>query len=160
MSINVDKFKTEIDEFNNTVAEAQKRLSEQVKPVILDYIKERAKTQSIGLIGVKWNQYTPYFNDGDPCEFHVGEIYLKFSNTPDDAGDYEDGFIGTWELKEKIGDDYDYPNELAKKQGALIEEISSFINNIPEEFMEIAFGDHKQIIVTADSLEVEEYDHD
>ena len=28
------------------------------------------------LEGIAWTQYTPYFNDGDTCEFNLGEIYF------------------------------------------------------------------------------------
>jgi hypothetical protein len=27
--------------------------------------------------GICWNQYTPYFNDGEPCVFRVGEVYFS-----------------------------------------------------------------------------------
>jgi len=28
------------------------------------------------VVGFQWTQYTPYFNDGNPCEFSVGELYV------------------------------------------------------------------------------------
>ena len=116
--------------------------------------------QDIELIAVKWNQYTPYFNDGETCDFRVNEAGFKFSDTSESAGDYEDGFIQSWDLKEKIDGAYDYPTEAAKKKAAVMDEINSFISAIPENFMEIAFGDHMTVTVTAESIEVEEYDHD
>jgi hypothetical protein len=30
--------------------------------------------------GVRWTQYTPYFNDGDTCEFGANEIDVHFAN--------------------------------------------------------------------------------
>ena len=27
-----------------------------------------------------WSQYTPYFNDGDACEFSVGDLYINYSD--------------------------------------------------------------------------------
>jgi len=29
---------------------------------------------------ISWNQYTPYFNDGDPCEFSVNTWDIKFES--------------------------------------------------------------------------------
>ncbi len=29
--------------------------------------------------GVAWNQYTPYWNDGEPCTFRVGEVTFSFA---------------------------------------------------------------------------------
>lgn len=37
-------------------------------------IKAVLDTGEIAAIG--WAQYTPYFNDGDPCIFHIGEVYV------------------------------------------------------------------------------------
>lgn len=31
--------------------------------------------------GVAWNQYTPYWNDGEPCTFRVGEVVFSFTDT-------------------------------------------------------------------------------
>lgn len=53
---------------------------------------------------VRWEQYTPYFNDGDVCEFGVREPRIKFVGE-DAGGDYDDGFsedgksypLGYWE---------------------------------------------------------------
>lgn len=35
------------------------------------------------ITGIGWTQYTPYFNDGEPCVFRVGDPYFSF------AGDHE-----------------------------------------------------------------------
>lgn len=40
---------------------------------------------------VRWEQYTPYFNDGDVCEFGIGDVYIKFIGQ-DSGGDRDDGF--------------------------------------------------------------------
>lgn len=31
-----------------------------------------------------WNQYTPWFNDGDTCEFSVGDVYVVLRNDEDE----------------------------------------------------------------------------
>ena len=38
---------------------------------------------------IEWTQYTPYFNDGDPCVFGVGELAFTLENDKN-----ESGFIG------------------------------------------------------------------
>jgi hypothetical protein len=35
-----------------------------------------------------WTQYTPYFNDGESCEFSVGDVYLVLKDD-EDACEYE-----------------------------------------------------------------------
>lgn len=45
------------------------------------------------VVAVRWEQYTPYFNDGDACEFTAHDARVKLVGAADDAGDYEDGFV-------------------------------------------------------------------
>lgn len=57
---------------------------------------------------VRWHQYTPYFNDGEACEFSIYEAHVKFAGD-DDSGESEDGFRdasgvyppGYWETHER-----------------------------------------------------------
>lgn len=36
-----------------------------------------------------WSQYTPYFNDGDACEFGVGDLYINYSEVNSNSWDIE-----------------------------------------------------------------------
>lgn len=98
------------------------------------------------LVGVRWAQYTPYFNDGEPCEFGVRELYYRTANTAEDAGDYEDGYESTpWRKEDKT------PLHLA---------VDEFDRSRDEDIMREAFGDHVQVTATREGVEVEEYEHD
>lgn len=75
------------------------------------------------LENISWNQYTPYFNDGDTCEFGVNEIDV---NTDEDG----EG-ISRWRIEEKIKEFVFNPTAaLAKRQQTLnkIEGIKSQIS--------------------------------
>jgi hypothetical protein len=96
---------------------------------------------------VRWKQYTPYFNDGDPCTFRVGENYVQFGETTE-GGDYDDGFVGTWETR-------DNPEKLAAVEAA-----DEAFSTIPEDVMLVVFGDHVQVTATRDGFEIEEYEHE
>src|SRR5689334_1109830 len=50
---------------------------------------------------IRWTQYTPHFNDGDPCTFSLHEFRYKVAGLADDGGDDGDGFYDTYgdELK-------------------------------------------------------------
>lgn len=41
-----------------------------------------------------WNQYTPYFNDGESCEFSVHDVWMTLQSDADDE-DYEDDGEGS-----------------------------------------------------------------
>lgn len=104
-----------------------------------------------GLSAIRWRQYTPYFNDGDPCEFRTGDVTLRFEDSPEVAGDYEDGFEDSWSLRYNEDPRYtDTLNELARAVGG-------------REFYDVlidAFGDHAEVTVTKDKIDVEYYEHD
>lgn len=46
-----------------------------------------------GVEGIRWEQYTPYFNDGEPCEFSTGEVRIRLTGVDEEDGDYEDGYL-------------------------------------------------------------------
>jgi len=88
-----------------------------------------------------WNQYTPYFNDGEPCTFRGPyEIAVEF----------DDGVIVS------ENEEYNWTEE----QQTIADEFS-FIVNLDDEFLLTMFGDHAEITITPDmDITVEEYNHD
>lgn len=120
-----------------------------------------------GVHSVRWRQYTPYFNDGDACEFGIGEAYVRLASADDvvaddeeECGDYEDGYIGTWEMRvDRNGwrDDAIKP-ELVGAAAALKELNCSFAYF--ENFLKRSFGDHAIVTASTSGFDVEYYEHD
>jgi hypothetical protein len=107
-----------------------------------------------GLESIKWEQYTPYFNDGEACEFRVNNPSFKFTGV-EDAGDYEDGYQDVWSLN------YDKKEKhSATKQLEQIKELIS--SGDLEDILLDMFGDHVEVILDVKSgkFETEEYSHD
>jgi hypothetical protein len=102
---------------------------------------------------IHWRQYTPYFNDGDACEFGVCDIYFKLKGTEEEGGDYDDGRVTPWcyvyEDKSREGD----------RLHLAMQSMSKFLES-SEEALEDAFGDHVEVTVTRDEIRVDEYYHD
>lgn len=92
-----------------SLAQRQRELEEEMKAAgeeaLKDYFKEIFE-QNPDLLAVRWHQYTPYFNDGDPCEFGVGEPYFRIAgfedendweySDEDDDGEY--GYVSSYSL--------------------------------------------------------------
>ncbi|MGP4084148.1 hypothetical protein [Streptomyces sp. KR55] len=125
-----------------------------------------------------WRQYTPYFNDGEPCTFSVYGLWVRTEDDQDvvdDDDDYELELDGThrslgdepyrkvptnengsgwkWEKGPYEGPDkarYDRCHALwhALESGA-------FDNVLLD-----TFGDHARVTVRRDGIEVEFYQHD
>lgn len=122
---------------------------------------------------IRWRQYTPYFNDGEPCVFDVSDVYFRLTSVPEEAGDYEDGFVSTWdaryvpEVAEMIGTtEWDRDRgrvhdgkgdiELYNLLRAFEEGLGSAFNDVLME----AFGDHAEVTVRRNVIEIETYEHD
>lgn len=139
-----------------------------------------------------WTQYTPYFNDGDICEFSVHSPWVRTVDDvdADDTYDLEVsdthptlGFVSyvereltpaeieeerrrrmtvyrpnpyvstyTWDRVER---EAKYPETLKRAEKL------SAIQRVEYEWgMKAAFGDHAQVTVTRDGIQVDEYSHD
>lgn len=84
---------------------------------------------------IYWTQYTPYFNDGDPCYFRMGEYEVEYLEDEED---------------EAIKND---------DQNKVIDDINA-IFDAGDDIFEAIFGDHKRITVTREGIAVRRHDHD
>jgi len=151
-------FVGKIRAYQDVVGVLRKELCADVKDEI-----QRTMASYPQIIGIRWTQYTPYFNDGNECIFGVGEVRVRLAGTPEDGGDYEDGYLDSYNLGEYSRErhEYVYETEEAKQAAAIINEVGDFIAKIPDDVMKDSFGDHVQITVThADGFIIEEYVHD
>lgn len=143
--------------------EAQELFKEAVKDIF---------TKVPGLTAIRWNQYTPYFNDGEPCEFRVNEPY--FTNVKDldrlssygelndeKEGDAEVSFSSPynidWKTKVKTSN---LPESMKGCEEILENFRIAFNKSEMEEVLLGMFGDHQVVTATPDSIETEEYQHD
>lgn len=117
------------------------------------------------LEGIRWTQYTPYFNDGDTCTFgcHIEDGDVKWAgefrdgteeNEDGDEDGLEEDALYIFSDKRKATD----PKTLAKK--AIIEFSKQFEDG---DYLSM-FGDHAQVTITRDGsgvkIDSEDYDHD
>lgn len=101
-----------------------------------------------GVEAVRWRQYTPYFNDGDPCVFGANDAYVKLADADEEAGDYGDGFLDYYGLE---------AGELHDAIKALSKVINSGHHNV---LLSQKFGDHAIVTATKEKFVVDYYNHD
>lgn len=108
---------------------------------------------------IPWTQYTPYFNDGEPCEFGVRDMWvlseLSYSDWQEEGGSYAEEY----DVVNTYCDDK-YKNELTKEQKKLANDFIKNISKLSDDIYEDMFGDHVYVIATKDGFEIEEYSHD
>lgn len=116
-----------------------------------------------GVSGLVWEQYTPYFNDGDPCEFSVGEARVLVEGMDSEAyeeaeTDYGWGY-SAWDLVHWKTNE---PVELPGEADALV--LRDALQNLRtagwNDVAKANFGDHAKVTATKDGFSVEFYDHD
>jgi hypothetical protein len=123
--------------------EAKKAFHSGIKSVFEDFPE---------VVAIRWTQYTPYFNDGGTCEFGSNHQYagILFNNHK---------YCGDDEFDD-IDESSEYDREDCKKFDLAKDHIHKLLNNFTDEDMLSMFGDHAQITVTKDGVEIDGYEHD
>lgn len=138
---------TIIEPTQDRAAELQERMlaiKEQMDAAKRDYMELSAEYfremcanlfEDSRLVSFSWTQYTPYFNDGEECEFGVNCDWPYVNDVDFDDRDettFEDLFVT----------------------------IRDFLWNIDADAFRDSFGDHCRVTVTRTGVTVEEYRHD
>lgn len=155
----IEALKAKVAELNKQVRdESQRLLNEGFADIFAKYPK---------LIGFSWNQYTPYFNDGDECTFRVNTDGLipDFTDESAEESDYEyNTGDSTWNQTTKRYESVPVSKE-KKLNNAAYKEICYLINAIDDDTMKATYGNHITVTVSKNedgsivSL-TEDYDHD
>lgn len=116
-----------------------------------------------------WHQYTPYFNDGDPCEFGVYTFWVRTTEDYDEElDDYELEVYGHPSLGGRkmtrsdagawVQGPYEGPDEARYDR---VRELDRAIQGGEFEHVLLdSFGDHARITVRRDGVTVDYYEHD
>jgi hypothetical protein len=119
------------------------------------------------LESIMWVQFTPYFNDGDPCYFGVRDFDVSISEpeekeTSSASDDDEDGSD-----EELYGEDYSYGDRIYAMQKSndpdlkkIAEDVGDLNSDIPDDVLESVFGDHCKVTATREGFQITEFDHD
>ena len=139
--------------------EYKSKLKAEGETAIREYIREFFENNP-EIEAIRWVQYAPSFNDGDPCVFSMHEPDVKtqisesgakfdlisdgkFSERSDDADD--EGFRSLYNLK---GNDKHIRDAVVQ----LYRDLSAV-----EEALEEIFGSHSKIVATRNSIEIDGY---
>lgn len=153
----LEKIKAELEAFEAKKKVFVEDLRKEFPTMFKELFDKSEKIESFG-----WRQYTPFFNDGDTCEFGV-----HASDPNINGNDIYDCDWYDWKVKYYLKGDADYANLLTENPKIdveaykVVEEFISVINSIPEDFLKDLFGDHVEVTISKDgTISVDEYDHD
>jgi flagellin-like hook-associated protein FlgL len=132
----------ELKKKKEEISKIKKEVEVIAKEAFFSGVKDLFKNHE-DLAGIKWSQYTPYFNDGDSCEFgshnHDANIILKSDDESLEEAD-------CW---------HERANDAPAVKAAV-----DFMVNFDDDDMYALFGDHVQVTVSEKGVEVEDYEHD
>lgn len=100
-----------------------------------------------------WVQYTPHFNDGDPCVFRGPFSFETVKVAGKEA-------LREWEIHEGFTN---WRGEIIEGSNEDLLHISNDIESIldlPDDVWLTLFGDHAEVKATRDGFTVEEFSHD
>jgi hypothetical protein len=132
------------------IAEKQKAILEETRGLFSGGCKD-IFIANPGLVSFSWTQYTPGFNDGDPCEFSTNTDYPAVLFKIGDENVEFDENSGE-------GDPDEYP-EHKEAIVAAQTAVSEFLGIFGDSEYEAIFGDNVKVTVTADGkATINEYD--
>lgn len=171
----MSELQTKFDE----LLEKQRAIAAEFQQTAQQLFKETTTqffVENPGVKAIVWKQYTPYFNDGDTCEFSVNDPYFTNAEGEDlhdiSWGQYDGERDDIW-VAESIGwlmnhKDNGYNGDtirLIEKSGGVnaqsCDNFSSIIcSSEMQNVMLAMFGDHVEVVATAQGFDVSSFDHD
>lgn len=150
-------------ELKKQIEDAKKTAQESAKTLFTEMSADLF-AKNPDLVSFSWSQYTPYWNDGDTCEFSANIDYPTVTFKADDGKIVRDDdnmaeacFVDEDGELEAVEDSTPYE----KQSGVLTKQVVEFLSEFEEEDLEIMFGDHIEITVPRKGKgEIEGYEHD
>lgn len=129
---------------------------------ITDLVPYLESAFSKGVKAIKWNQFVPGFNDGEPCEFTIHDVYFTGDDrvatawTNDESADY----IVVEDDEDGYQDDYAYIlSSYRSHPDGLTEEVDVPIGSAEFEYaVRAEFGDDVTVVITPESTYKFSYD--
>lgn len=98
---------------------------------------------------VGWQQYTPYFNDGEECVFGVNDFVFATEDVDPKKEPQEDN--GPWRST--------YGRSGSSAEGEAVKGLYRKLNEV-DGILKAAFGDHVSVVATREGFHTFEYKHD
>lgn len=140
---------------SNNVHHVEQKPGEEFLP-LLDAVLGQPNVHS-----VRWTQYTPYFNDGEPCIFRINEASVKLVQDNPDLIANDFGYLDTYAMRDYSGG---YGKSVSILPGLknlylALNALNSQIDHF-EDFLRESFGDHAEVTALSNGFDVEFYEHD
>lgn len=127
----------QVEDFIKRRNELKELIRKEGKNMLQDMFLE-VFNETPGLEAIQWTQYTPSFNDGDPCVFSVGDPSYKIHDPTVKESEEEDADD---EQDDDFQDSYSIKNSVLQKKLKNFEKKFEDIGDVFED----VFGDNTKI---------------
>lgn len=173
-----------------SLREEMEQIRSRMKEAAQEAVREGTKAifEEYGdiVLAFGWAQYTPFFNDGEPCEFGMSGLFILGHEDIDWEAVEREGYDGSWE--DWAREHTDYPHESGRvfnpyddnskvaytswrgdvqrpgepRYNAAKEAIENVYSALAadESVSKDIFGDHVRVLFTAEGVDTDYYDHD
>lgn len=159
----------ELEALKEKMVELRKELLEQSK-VSFKEISKVIFEKFPELKSFEWTQGTPSFNDGEPCEFGVHDVYIN-NEEEGEGPNYYSETVYEYATKLVKGYDYrmrevpDYSNKINERPNpdynprliAASQACNKLVHSLDPDALMSMFGNGAKIIVTPEKVEAEEW---
>lgn len=151
--------------------EERRKLEKKIAAMAVDVFSEEVKKlfeKHPVLQSFSWTQYTPYFNDGDVCEFGVNRDYITLESVNGEIDDEFSLWSAEREIKEGKRQKWDSVNRTYVTEPytpSLLDfagiDTCNFLKEFEENDFLVMFGDHVRVTVKRDgSVDTDDYEHE
>lgn len=156
-----ENFEQEMDVFLDEFKRLKKEFTQEAKSKLNRFIEIVFET-SPDINAIIWTQYTPYFNDGDPCEFSVNDPFFTNAIYEDDIDECSFGYYDGSNSEIWCETLYEIDKREKNINKAILKKFCQFQQS--DELCDVlkdVFEDHSKVIaVRGKEIEIKSYDHD
>jgi len=176
----IDELKTKISEANERINELKKQVQKELQAEFNGALAELFDAYPF-VKSVSFTAYTPYFNDGDTCEYSVNHDYCNFNGYDEDRDVEGEGvdvlkFARETIYVEESNPDYtpsgskwgNSKTKWVKKPNPdfnplykeAVDAFREALAVVDEDNWEEMVDDHVKVTITREGITTDEYDHD
>ena len=180
----IDELKIKISEANQRISELKKQVQKELQAEFTGALSELFDAYPF-VTSLSFKAYTPYFNDGDSCEYSVHHDYCQFNGFDEDDDeqqgenvdvlklareniyveepnpDYDASKLGTWGPHRNKTTYVKKPNpDFNPLYKEAVDAFRSALAVVDEDNWEEMVGDHVKVTITREGITTDEYEHD
>lgn len=137
---------------SETIKAATKSAADAIKPTLQQFLAEHPRIRAL-----RWEQFAPHFNDGEPCEFSVNSLHAFLFEEGKNEDDLPEGLYGNGWIDTEWGSKAEEA-QLGEDLAAL-EELNDLLQASEAALKEL-LGADCTVTVTREGVEVSDCEHD